>query len=295
MQLSAALARIRAVACPLGLAVLMAACSSSGSTNSPAGATPSSAAAAPSSRYPYAVAVLGHSGATGFASDPKRPFEDARTNSWATGDNPEINSIYLRLLALNPAVRDHNVNLAADGTGVNELAGQADQALNTQPLPDLFLIQTVDNDMRCDGTDAQNYGPFGATLTEVLKKITAAAPKAKILLVSSPPGTVDNYGKIAAKLEVARKNVTGTGVCDLFDSAGKPVPAHWRTSEAIEQHYLSQLESVCAKFPACQYDDGALYHMPITADDLATSDGAHLAVSGLRKQAALEWRVLGIT
>lgn len=291
MQLSGALARIRAAALPLGVAALMAACSTSGGTGSPA----SSAAAAPSSRYPNAIAVLGHSGATGFASDPKRPLEDARTNSWATGDNPEVDSVYLRLLALNPAVRGHNANFAEDGTGVNELAGQADQALNTKPLPDLFLIQSVDNDMRCDGTDAQNYGPFAATLTEVFKKITTAAPKAKILLVSSPPGTVDNYGKIAAKLDVAKKNVTGTGICDLFDPAGKPVPAHWRTSEDITQHYLSQLKSVCAKFPACQYDNGALYHMTITADDLAASDGAHLSISGHRKQAELEWRVLGLT
>jgi hypothetical protein len=295
MQLSAAFAHIRAVAPALGLAVLMAACSASGGTGSPAGVATSSAPVAPSSKYPNAIAVLGHSGATGFGSDPKRPLEDARTNSWATGDNPEVNSIYLRLLALNPAVRGHNVNFAEDGTGVNDLAGQADQALNTQPLPDLFLIQSVDNDMRCDGTDAQNYGPFAAALTDVLKKITAAAPKAKILLVSSPPGTVENYGKIAAKLDVARKNVTGTGMCDLFDAAGKPVPAHWRASEAITLHYLDQLKAVCVKFPACQYDNGALYHMPITAEDLAASDGAHLSLSGHRKQAELEWRVLGIS
>jgi hypothetical protein len=294
MQLSAAFARIRAAAFPLGLAVLMAACSSSGGTGSPSGAPTSSAAAALSGKYPNAIAVLGHSGATGFASDPKRPLEDARTNSWATGENPEVDSIYLRLLALNPAVRGHNVNLAEDGTGVNELAGQADQALNTKPLPDLFLIQTVDNDIRCDGTDAENYGPFAATLTEVLRKITTAAPKAKILLVSSPPGTVDNYGRIAAKLDVAREQVSGTGICDLFDAAGKPVPAHWRASEAITLHYLGELKSVCAKFPACQYDNNALYHMPITTEDLAASDGAHLSISGHRKQAELEWRVLGL-
>ena len=37
----------------------------------------------------------------------------------------------LRLLALNPAVRGHNTNLAVAGPGVDELAGQADQALAT--------------------------------------------------------------------------------------------------------------------------------------------------------------------
>ena len=87
----------------------------SGATTSP----PTPVAAAPSSKYPNAIAVLGHSGATGYDSDPKRPRVDAEENSWATGDNPAVDSIYLRLLALNPAVRGHNTNLAVDGTGVD--------------------------------------------------------------------------------------------------------------------------------------------------------------------------------
>jgi hypothetical protein len=111
-----------------------------------------------------------------------------RGNSWATGDNPAVDSMYLRLMALNPAVRGHNTNLAVDGTGVDALAGQADQALATTPLPELFLIQSVDNDIRCDGSDPDNYAPFAAALTGVLEKITTGAPKARVLIVSSPPG-----------------------------------------------------------------------------------------------------------
>jgi hypothetical protein len=177
-----------------------------------------------------------------------------RGNSWATGDNPAVDSIYLRLLALNPALRGHNVNVAVSGSNVDNLATQAGEALDSQPVPDLFLIQTVDNDIQCDGTDAQNYGPFAATLTDVLGKLTAAAPKAKILIVSSPWATVDNYAKVAAQLEGPRGHNRGTGICDLFDPSGKPVPAHWRTLEGITLHYLGELKSVCAKFPACQYD-----------------------------------------
>jgi hypothetical protein len=62
----------------------MAACSSSGTGSPPT----ASAAAQPSSKYPNAIAVLGHSGATGFDSDPAHPGEDTTANSWATGDNP---------------------------------------------------------------------------------------------------------------------------------------------------------------------------------------------------------------
>ena len=43
-----------------------------------------------SDKYPNSIVVLGHSGATGYDSDPKAPETDATQNSWATGDNPEI-------------------------------------------------------------------------------------------------------------------------------------------------------------------------------------------------------------
>ena len=55
--------------------------------------------------YPDSIAVLGHSGSTGEHSDPKRPFAEVRANSWATGSNPKVNSLYLRILERNPAIR----------------------------------------------------------------------------------------------------------------------------------------------------------------------------------------------
>ena len=128
-------------------------------------------------------------------------------------------------------MRGHNTNLAVAGTGVDELAGQADQALAAKPLPELFLIQSVDNDMRCDGTD--NYAPSAATRTDVLNKITSAAPTARILIVSSPWATVQNYGQVAAQLPGPRAANSGTGLCDQFDPSASPCPptgAPWRAS-----------------------------------------------------------------
>ena len=112
--------------------------------------------------------------------------------------------------------------------------------------------------------------------------------------MSSPWATVRNYGQVAAQLPGPRAANSGTGPCDQFDPSGKPVPADWRTLERITLRYLGELKSVCAKFPACRYDNGALHHMKITTGDITPSDGAHLTVAGLRKQAALEWQVLGL-
>lgn len=275
----------------------LVACSSSSGGSAAGRPSPSSvgsvAPSAPlSTTYPNSIAVLGHSGTTGANSDPADQGGDARQNSWATGDNPEVDSIYTRLLALNPAIKGHVWNFGVDGTSVDQLADQVAQAVAVTPIPDLFLIQEVDNDMRCDGTDPQNYAPFAQTLADNLRQLVAAAPKATILLVSSPPGTVTNYGAVVRQTPHGVQANTGTGPCDLFDLDGRAVPAHWRYQEQVIRGYQARLAAVCRTFSQCRYDDGALYRMPITADDLAP-DALHLSVSGHRKQAALEWAVLG--
>ena len=282
------------------VAVIVSACSAStgGGTSVSPSATmssspaPSASTAPLSEKYPNAIVVLGHSGTTGYNSDPASPGTDTRANSWATGGNPAVQSIYQRLLAVNPAVAGHNTNLGMDGSDIGALGGQVDQALALDPVPDLFMIQEVDNDMQCDGTDKDNYEHFAQTLRTELTRITRAAPRAKILLVSSPPGTVQNYGEVVAGLPQGKANNTGSGPCDMFSPSGKAVASHWRYQETVIRTYQAKLRQVCKQFPSCTYDDGALYRMRITAEDLAP-DGQHLSIAGHAKQAALEWRILG--
>jgi hypothetical protein len=285
------------------LSLLLAVTSCSASTGVGTGATPSSsssqggsasASGSPASgKFPNAIVVLGHSGTTGFNSDPSSPDADAEANSWATGENPTVRSIYSRLLAVNPAVAGHNTNLGVDGSDIGDLSAQVDQALTLTPMPDLFMIQEVDNDLQCDGTDKDNYGPFAEILRAQLTRITTASPRATILLVSSPPGTVQNYGEVVAALPEAKSKNTGTGPCDMFSPSGKAMPAHWHYQDSVIKGYQAQLASVCKQFANCVYDDGALYRLKITAGDLAP-DGEHLSIAGHAKQAALEWKVLGL-
>jgi hypothetical protein len=146
--------------------------------------------------------------------------------------------------------------------------------------------------MQCDGTDKDNYGPFEDELTAQLTRIATAAPKATVLLVSSPPGTVQNYGEVVSKSPGGIQANSGSGPCDMFDSSGAAVPAHWRYQEKVITSYQARLAAACKQVPTCVYDDGALYRMSITSADLA-DDHMHLSMSGHRKQAALEWEILG--
>jgi lysophospholipase L1-like esterase len=240
------------------------------------------------SPYPDSIVVLGHSGATGANSDDRGV--DVKANSWATGTNPTVNSIYLRVLDLNPAIEDHNTNLAQDGSKVDDLLHQAGSALELDPLPELFLIQSVDNDVHC-ALDTDSLAAYGATLTSVLEMIATGAPEATIFIVSSPPGTTQNYADVIKEVPAAWRSLAGDEPCDMFDESGVMLPDNVATQEVEFQAYLGKITEVCAQFPSCKYDGGAAYNMVIELADLS-SDYAHLSVAGHQKFASAIWEAL---
>jgi hypothetical protein len=75
-----------------------------------------SAALRQATRYPSSMVVLGTSTAAGWGADAAHPFRAAPEDSWATGTNPAVQSIYSRILAMNPTIKGHNVNLVGGGS-----------------------------------------------------------------------------------------------------------------------------------------------------------------------------------
>ncbi len=212
-------------------------------------------------------------------------------NSWATGTNPDVNSIYLRILAHSRAVKGHAVNLAKDGATVQDLMSQARHAVALKPAPDLFLIQTIDNDIHCDGTDPQNYAPFAAALTAALRLIFDHAPHARIFLVTQP-GTVANNAAVAATNPAWVEAWQGDGPCDAFDADGVLNKAHVVGLQNITDHYFAAQATSCRRFPLCRDDGGAWQQMVVTPADFS-DDGNHPSVAGMAKRARATWAALG--
>ncbi len=235
------------------------------------------------------IAVMGHSGATGTMSDPKDPSRDAHENSWATGENPAVRSIYLRLAQTHPAMQGHNYNVAVNGTAVDNLVPQLDTLLQqADPLPDVVIVQSIDNDMRCDGSDAENYQPYGEALKNALTTIGQKIPGVDLFLVSQW-GTVANWTAFAAGNPSAVAENSGTGPCDVFTENGTIRAAGVKSLQAIVDKYWTVVETACAAVPRCFTDGGAMQSMRINARDVA-SDGNHLAIPGHAKMAAIAWK-----
>ena len=236
------------------------------------------------------IAVIGHSGATGANSDPRKPNTDARENSWATGDNPEVGSLYLRLLATHPALGGNHFNEALDGSDVSSLPDQAALAMQHAPVPDLVIIQSIDNDIRCDGTDRDNQQPFAHGLGEVIRTIVDTSKHTQVYVVSQW-ATVASYRAAIENIPDAVAQNTGSGPCDLFDDGGRPRPAAARNLQAIVDLYWATTTTTCGRIPRC-FTDGGVERSLVPGPRDLTYDFNHLSVSGHRKFARLSWSAL---
>lgn len=242
-------------------------------------------------QHPIGIIAIGHSGMTGESSDPTRPGQDARENSWATGTAAEVNSIYQRLIAVRPETAGHVANLAQGGARVTTLVSQAQAALEIVPNPELVLIQTIDNDIQCDGTDPENVNTFGTTLAKVLQVIVEASPNSHILLVGQQ-GRPATFAAAAKENQSAWEKFVGSGMCDLFSSDGSINQEHIATLTAIIESYDAEQSRVCATVPQCSTDDGVLSRYVDDLADWVPGDWNHLNVRGQARRAEVIWPIV---
>jgi hypothetical protein len=251
--------------------------------------------------YPNAIVVLGDGAAAGHSTNPAHPLFDVPDNSWATGANPAVDSVYSRILALNPAVRGHGVNLATDDLSPAGFAAQMHRAIALSPKPELVIVQLGDRAFAsCDGRDDAHYADFGAEWTTILQTLTTGLPHAQIFLVSpwggsygSSWGSFDSYAKYLAGLDVGlRLQHAGKHPCQFADSpSGRIVPARVAYMKQTWAGYEAQKTAACARFPQCHYDRGIAGRIAVTAADIAPG-GGYPSVQGEAQLAAAEWAAL---
>src|SRR6516225_7947238 len=279
------------------LAVLTAA--SCGSSSGPAATAANTSPASPpggtsSASHPLrGIIALGHSALTGENSDPQSVGVPALQNSWATGTNPAVDSIYQRLAAVDPATRGHAVNEAAGGAPAGTLVGQAAQALGVVPNPRLVIIEIIGTDIACDGSDSSNYPVFGQQVKAALDLIARQAPHATILLVSWPGRPLQASKAIIGTpaVPIARAN-SASEMCSPFDSNLRPDTEHIRTWTGIIEGYESELAKICATVPECHTDNGRASHFQVRASYYIYSNyffWQHFNVTGLAALARFMW------
>jgi hypothetical protein len=198
-----------------------------------------------------------------------------------------VNSVYERILAKNPGIRGHIVNLAHSSATVDDLLGQAQQAVALQPRPDLVLIQIMDADIVCPAT-ARDYATFQAKFVKALKVLAAGLPGSRFFAVSQfgmPTTEWNTYSP------AERRQAGGTGPCDYLDADGRVVPSEIRRLVRIIRGYEAQLKAGCARIRQCRYDDGA-FARQVHRRKWVSGDLNHYSIAGHAKAAAVAWAAL---
>jgi hypothetical protein len=237
--------------------------------------------------YPDSIAVLGHSGATGENSDPRQPGVEVRANSWATGSNRRVNSVYLRILAHNPAIRGHNYNYAQAGANVQALSAQADDLLQETPKPELILIQTIDADITCP-LNRRALSTYRSRLAATLAKLGRNAPSSRQFVVSQF-GNPRTDARILSRRERASQG--GTGRCDFMTPTGAVAPRKLTRLERAIHAYEGAVKNACATVRQCTYS-GASLSNTINKRAYYSNDLNHFSIKGHARAAAAAWAAM---
>jgi hypothetical protein len=196
----------------------------------------------------------------------------------------------MRLVAQRPETEGHVANAAQGGARASLLAGQAQVALREVPTSALVIIQTIDNDIQCDGHDAQQIHAFGVAVSEALKTITEASPKSRILIVGQPGRpTVKDIEAEAKRDPQFKKEMTGPGGCTFFSPNGKINEANIAALVHRIEGFEAEQARVCAAFSGCATDKGVSAKFRDAPEDWILG---HRNVHGLARLAALFWPVV---
>lgn len=257
-------------------------------TATPAGPTSNSATAtrpaSPYTGYPDSIAVIGHSAVTGEGTEPGG--QEVKANSWATGTNPEVNSIYLRILHAHPAIEGHAVNFGTGGADVESLAGQAQGLIAQDPQPELVLIATLDADITCPATDG-DFAAYGDAIGKVLDELSTKMPASRFF-VTTQISTPSRDAAVYSKVERAR--VGGEGACAFLDPEGNVVTKELKRLDAAIEGYKTQLAQACSHTDRCSTDQtghGWSIRRADYSDDLN-----HLNLVGQSRWAEHVWGLL---
>ncbi|MFB8042199.1 SGNH/GDSL hydrolase family protein [Streptomyces hydrogenans] len=236
---------------------------------------------------PASVAAVGDSVTRGF--DACSLLADCPEASWATGTDPAVNSLALRLLGPG-RVAGNSWNLARSGARVAALPEQMGRAAARRP--ELVTVMIGANDA-CRPTPAgmTPVAEFRRSFEASLARLRKDAPKARVYVASVPD--------LRRLWDTGRANplvrrVWELGVCGamLADPEDLGAAAERRRTAVRDRvvAYNEVLAEVCARDERCRYDGGAVFGFRFDESLLSTWDWFHPSREGQARLAELAYR-----
>jgi lysophospholipase L1-like esterase len=243
---------------------------------------------------PSVMTALGDSITRGFHTGAI--LQDVPANSWSTGTSTAVNSVCLRIKALNPAMNcgannpPNGGNDAVTGAKVGGTLAQAQNAAARNPKPGLVTILIGANDV-CASNEAgmTTTAAFETSFRSTMAFLSTNLPDARIQVLSIPNiYNLWNVGRVSASARLAWGLFS---VCQSMLASPTDLGA---TAEARRQRVKTRNEAfntilgnVCGEYIHCDWDNNAAYNLPFVLSDLSTIDFFHPNVQGQAKAAAI--------
>jgi lysophospholipase L1-like esterase len=267
------------VTCALTLLVL------AGSTTT--AAVPAAAQAGPP---PDSIASMGDSITRGFNACGF--YVDCPSRSFSTGGNSGIDSHYLRIRAVNPAIAGNTVNAARSGARVDDLSGQAATVVASGAEYVTILIGAND---ACTGSESSMtpVGEFRGHLDAALGTLRTGLPQARVLVISIPD--VKRLWDVGRTSFWARSAWSLFNICQsMLDNPRSFADADVARRDRVQQRvidYNAELAAACAAYgPNCRFDGNAVFGFPFTLAQVSGWDYFHPNATGQAMLADVSYR-----
>jgi lysophospholipase L1-like esterase len=242
---------------------------------------------------PRSLAAVGDSLSQGTGAGP-RYFTDNTAFGWATGGDPTVNSMALRIATREPALAGNVYNLARYGARMLDLTAQLTTVNAIQVEYVTILIGGND---ACALTEATMtpVEQVRAQFADAMALLAAGSPQANLLVMSIPDPT--------KLLPILSSNSRARLIWDAFDvcqsalarplsTAAEDVARRERVRQRVVD-YNTVLAEVCAGYSRCRYDGGAVFNNELSIADISTFDYFHLSARGQARLAEIAWAASG--
>ncbi|MEQ4301930.1 GDSL-type esterase/lipase family protein [Plantactinospora sp. B6F1] len=238
---------------------------------------------------PASMASLGDSITRGFNACGW--YVDCPSRSFSTGDDSGVNSHYLRIRAVNPAIGGRNHNDGRSGAKSADMAGQADIAVS-QGVGYVTMLIGANDACTSSESSMTPVSTFRSNIDAALGRLRAGLPNARVFVISIPD--IQRLWSVGRGSLAARTAWSLFGICQsMLASPTSNAQADADRRARVRQRvvdYNNQLAQACAMYGSnCLFDGNAVFNYPFTLGQLSGWDYFHPNTSGQRALAEISY------
>jgi lysophospholipase L1-like esterase len=237
--------------------------------------SPSAAASPP----PSSMAALGDSITRAFNACGW--YVDCASRSWSTGTSTGVNSHYLRIQSVNPAITGRNHNDARTGAKMSDLARQAGVAV-TQGVEYVTILMGANDACTSSEASMTSVDTFRTQFAQAISTLTSQLPSAAIFGSSIPD--IYRLWQVGHSSWLARSAWAIGGICQSMlanptSSAQADVDRRNRVRQRVID-YNTVLAEVCGQSATCRFDGNVVFNYPFTLAHVSGWDYFHPNTNG---------------